>query len=85
MLTVTNEAIQGQRQSWNLIKKLGEGDAGEVYLVEVFIGEATRDLKTTSERLILQRHPPPGKPDQNRRQYLARTGKSWVPEPEVST
>ncbi len=28
------EAIQGQRQSWNLIKKLGEGDAGEVYLVE---------------------------------------------------
>lgn len=34
MLTETNEAIQGQRQSWNLIKKLGEGDAGEVYLVE---------------------------------------------------
>ena len=36
MLTETNEAIQGQRQSWNLIKKLGEGDAGEVYLVESF-------------------------------------------------
>src|SRR4030042_1073718 len=34
MLSETNEAIQGQRQSWNLIKKLGEGDAGEVYLVE---------------------------------------------------
>jgi serine/threonine protein kinase len=34
MLTETNEAIQGQRQSWNLIKKLGEGDAGEIYLVE---------------------------------------------------
>ncbi len=34
MLPETNEAIQGQRQSWNLIKKLGEGDAGEVYLVE---------------------------------------------------
>ncbi len=34
MLTETHEAIQGQRQSWNLIKKLGEGDAGEVYLVE---------------------------------------------------
>jgi serine/threonine protein kinase len=34
MLTETNEALQGQRQSWNLIKKLGEGDAGEVYLVE---------------------------------------------------
>jgi serine/threonine protein kinase len=34
MLTETNEAIRGQSQSWNLIKKLGEGDAGEVYLVE---------------------------------------------------
>jgi serine/threonine protein kinase len=34
MLTKTNEAIQGQHQSWNLIRKLGEGDAGEVYLVE---------------------------------------------------
>lgn len=34
MLIDLNEAIQGQRQSWNLIKKLGEGDAGEVYLVE---------------------------------------------------
>jgi len=34
MLTETNEAIQGQRRSWNLVKKLGEGDAGEVYLVE---------------------------------------------------
>lgn len=34
MLIEINEAIQGQRQSWNLVKKLGEGDAGEVYLVE---------------------------------------------------
>ena len=34
MLTETHQAIQGQRQGWNLIKKLGEGDAGEVYLVE---------------------------------------------------
>ncbi len=34
MLTTTNEAVQGQRQSWSLVKKLGEGDAGEVYLVE---------------------------------------------------
>src|SRR5512135_1391335 len=34
MLIDITEAIQGQRQSWNLIKKLGEGDAGEVYLVE---------------------------------------------------
>jgi serine/threonine protein kinase len=37
MLPETNQAIQGQRQSWNLIKKLGEGDAGEVYLVEAII------------------------------------------------
>ena len=34
MQTETNETIQGQRQRWNLIKKLGEGDAGEVYQVE---------------------------------------------------
>jgi len=34
MLTETNEVIQGQRRSWNLVKKLGEGDAGEVYLVK---------------------------------------------------
>ncbi|PWB55055.1 MAG: hypothetical protein C3F13_04870 [Anaerolineales bacterium] len=34
MITVTSETIQGQRQSWNLIQKLGEGDAGEVYLAE---------------------------------------------------
>jgi serine/threonine protein kinase len=34
MLTEISETIQGQRQSWNLVEKLGEGDAGEVYLVE---------------------------------------------------
>lgn len=34
MQTELNESLQGQRQSWNLIKKLGEGDAGEVYMVE---------------------------------------------------
>jgi serine/threonine protein kinase len=34
MLTTATEAVQGLRQSWNLVKKLGEGDAGEVYLVE---------------------------------------------------
>ncbi|HSB65113.1 MAG TPA: serine/threonine-protein kinase [Anaerolineales bacterium] len=34
MLAETSEVIQGQRQSWSLIRKLGEGDAGEVYLVE---------------------------------------------------
>ena len=29
-----DQIVTGQRNSWNLIKKLGEGDAGEVYLVE---------------------------------------------------
>jgi serine/threonine protein kinase len=28
------EIVAGQRYRWNLVKKLGEGDAGEVYLVE---------------------------------------------------
>ena len=29
-----SEVVQGQHGSWGLLKKLGEGDAGEVYLVE---------------------------------------------------
>ena len=45
MLSETNEAIQGQRQSWNLIKKLGEGDAGEVYLVESIRDNQTAIVK----------------------------------------
>jgi len=45
MLTETNEAIQGQRQSWNLIKKLGEGDAGEVYLVESLLDNQAAIVK----------------------------------------
>jgi serine/threonine protein kinase len=44
MLT-TIEAVQGQRQSWNLIKKLGEGDAGEVYLVESLLDKQPAILK----------------------------------------
>src|SRR4030065_191837 len=45
MLSETNEAIQGQRQSWNLIKKLGEGDAGEVYLVESLLDKQPAIVK----------------------------------------
>jgi serine/threonine protein kinase len=45
MLTDTNEALQGQKQSWNLIKKLGEGDAGEVYLVESILHQQPAILK----------------------------------------
>ena len=45
MSTETNETIQGQRQSWNLIKKLGEGDAGEVYLVESLLNNQPAIVK----------------------------------------
>ncbi len=45
MLTDTNKAVQGQRQSWNLIKKLGEGDAGEVFLVESVLEKQTAIIK----------------------------------------
>jgi serine/threonine protein kinase len=45
MLTETNEAIQGQRRSWNLVKKLGEGDAGEIYLVESLLDNQPAILK----------------------------------------
>lgn len=34
MLSETNDVIQGQHNNWSLVKKLGEGDAGEIYLVE---------------------------------------------------
>jgi len=45
MLTEINEAVQGQRQSWNLVKKLGEGDAGEIYLVESLLDNQPAILK----------------------------------------
>jgi serine/threonine protein kinase len=45
MLTNTNETVQGQQRSWNLIKKLGEGDAGEVYLVESILDNQPAILK----------------------------------------
>jgi serine/threonine protein kinase len=45
MLTETNATIQGQRRSWNLVKKLGEGDAGEIYLVESLLDNQPAILK----------------------------------------
>ncbi len=45
MLTNTNETIQGQQRSWNLVKKLGEGDAGEVYLVDSILDNQPAILK----------------------------------------
>ena len=31
---IENEIAAGQQSAWKLLKKLGEGDAGEVYLVQ---------------------------------------------------
>ena len=45
MLPETNETLQGQRQSWSLIRKLGEGDAGEVYLAESLLEKQPAILK----------------------------------------
>ena len=40
-----NEILSGQQSSWCLINKLGEGDAGEVFLVESLVGGQTAILK----------------------------------------
>lgn len=40
-----NEIISGQLSTWSLLKKLGEGDAGEVYLVESLVGRRSGVLK----------------------------------------
>ena len=37
--------ITGQQYTWNLLKKMGEGDAGEVYLVESLLGGEPAILK----------------------------------------
>ena len=42
-----SEIVSGQRSAWCLLKKLGEGDAGEVFLVESLIGAQTAILKRT--------------------------------------
>lgn len=39
------EVITGRRQSWTLVEKLGEGDAGEVYRVEGLLGREPAILK----------------------------------------
>ena len=39
------EIIAGQRQKWSLLKRLGEGDAGEVYLVESLLDRKEAILK----------------------------------------
>ena len=39
------EIVSGQRNKWNLIRKLGEGDAGEVFLVESLLEGSPAILK----------------------------------------
>jgi serine/threonine protein kinase len=39
------ESITGQKSSWSLFQKLGEGDAGEVYLVESLLEKRVAILK----------------------------------------
>ena len=40
-----NEIVTGQQSAWQLLKRMGEGDAGEVYLVEALSGGQTAILK----------------------------------------
>ena len=40
-----SEIVSGQRQRWSLVKKIGEGDAGEVYLVESLLEKKPAILK----------------------------------------
>jgi len=40
-----NEIVSGQQSAWCLLKRLGEGDAGEVYLVESLVGGQNAILK----------------------------------------
>jgi serine/threonine protein kinase len=40
-----NGILPGQKTTWNLLKKLGEGDAGEVYLVESLVDKRPAILK----------------------------------------
>lgn len=40
-----SDVVSGQQSTWVLLKKLGEGDAGEVYLVETLLDKQTAILK----------------------------------------
>lgn len=42
---IESEIVTGQQSAWNLRKKLGEGDAGEVYLVDSVTGAQPAILK----------------------------------------
>lgn len=40
-----DEIVSGRARAWSLLEKLGEGDAGEVFLVESLMGEGRAILK----------------------------------------
>ncbi len=40
-----NEIVSGRGRAWSLLDKLGEGDAGEVYLVESLLEKERAILK----------------------------------------
>ena len=42
---ITKEICSGQHQAWNLISKVGEGDAGEIYTVESLLDRKAAILK----------------------------------------
>ena len=42
---VTDEIVAGQETAWSLIKKMGEGDAGEVFLAESLLDKKLAVLK----------------------------------------
>ena len=43
--TMETGVISGQKSGWSLVRKLGEGDAGEVYLVESLVESRLAILK----------------------------------------
>ena len=47
------QIVTGQKFKWDLIKKLGEGDAGEVYLVEAMLKNRQAILKRPSENAFI--------------------------------
>jgi len=42
---IDNQILQGQKSAWSLLEKLGEGDAGEVFLVEGVMDQRPAILK----------------------------------------
>ncbi len=47
------QIVTGQKNKWDLIEKLGEGDAGEVYLVETLLKGRPAILKRPSKSAFI--------------------------------